>query len=254
MSWHFAQHSSNNQGSDASIRDGFHATVQLGAQVIAWTEMIQDNRAATLKDVTDAADWGFWARNEKPYDNCAITWQRKNWSFEDAGYRILSDITWKDQQGHTKAKFAAIAVLLRHHTDDKAWTFVALHGPPASTDDQGSQHNQRSAAMTDGMVGLEEWMAELDAQWPQTGTVITGDWNLDFGESWVRDWLEDQLGPTYRVMGGNQEPPAYPDTHGHKTLDWLMMGGAVGKVSPATAHPMPDSDHKTLLVELTLTD
>jgi hypothetical protein len=247
-SFKIAHHSSNN--AQANIKDGANKTVSQGAQIITWSEFIQNDRANTLKDWAADHGWGFYQYNEKPYDNCAITWNKDNWTKIDVARKILSDVTWKDKEGNTKPKFAAIAVFLERSNGER-WIVVALHAPPSSCTRNGWEGNDRSKAMKDGMKGLKNWLADLNAKWNQNGVVVSGDWNLYIEEKWCRNFLNDTV-DGYRVMGNNEKGQGYPDTHASATYDWFMFGNNVKATGDSKAVPMPDSDHHTIIAPVAL--
>jgi hypothetical protein len=244
MGFKIAQHSSNN--AQGHIRDGFEKTIKQGATVISWSEFIQNDRADKLQDCCADYGWGFYQHNDKPFDNNAITWDKTKWTKIDDAKRVLTDVTWKDKEGNTKPKFAAIAVLLTEKATAKNWIIVSLHAPPSSCTRNGWENNDRAKAMKDGMKGLRKWLSDLNDQWARKGVIVAGDWNMYLEEKWCREFLNDTLDP-YRVMGKNESGQAYPDTHASATYDWFVFGTKVKATGDAKVYPMPDSDHHTII-------
>lgn len=228
------------------------------ASVITMTEVNIDKRAQQMSE----EGWGFhYIPGSNPGAGDGIMWDHSVWHCKKKYQMRLSNIAIA--HGTVQAKQWFTGALLKHVKDGHTLLVVVTHMP---THAQGLKtphqhwHDQwldRKQAYQQAMRNYSNYVHKIMADKQPDGVIVVADWNLNLKYHWVRAYMRDHWGKSFRqawrqfptsggsLHGGAMVPLAAPGKgHGAGIIDGTLYHGLEVTLKPNLMAAVKSSDHR----------
>ena len=173
------------------------------ASIITLTEVQDERRENTLRE----KGWNHYsAKRGAGADNCAVAWDRSVWTSSWQGVRKLHTKKYDRFKVDKKAAFVhACTVVLKHKSSGKKLLVTVAHMPSfvdaigkPGFRTSGEGWRSRKVAYIESTKTWSTWTEALIRRHNLDGVLVVADWNLNLKDDWVRDYLRNHWGKTYK--------------------------------------------------------
>lgn len=233
-------HASGRFDQSARLLESSLVSYRKKASVISVTEVDDNARARLLKD----DDWGGVYGNKGPRDDCGLTWDKAVWEKVWAGTITVSPKTYVNDRGWKVDTTEAAYAVLRHKATGQIGVFGSVHTPHGMQTELRAEKVRSDVALAYVSItrGFRREAQRLMRKYNATFQVLSGDWNLNVRQLWVRAWFATYMKSVGLKM--NWKPP-YPvrGTHGKEIIDASLYKGLTLLGKSVVLANQPGDDH-----------
>lgn len=210
-------------------------------QALSVTEVDRDARARELQPPGWNGTWG----DKGPRDDCGIATEKAAFTLVHEETYTLSHRRYVNERGETADTTEAAFQVVRDRHGDLG-LLGSIHTPHehkvlADQLRTGHVHTDVALAYVDIVRGYFRRARELMHEHDIKYAALSGDWNLDFRQAWVRAWFAKNH-PAWTLNWDPKHLPA-KGTHGHELIDATFLIGLHVVGQPRILARDPHDDH-----------
>lgn len=219
--------------------------------VLSLTEVSKESREQALRDVAQEHNWSVVTGDRGGMDDCAIMWDRDEFSHVASGTHVLSGYTYDAKGGGVV--YAAWAVI--QNSAHKRLLEIAAH-MASGVDREGGLNGavQRVRKWRKDSRALKAMWNELADKYDVDAIDVTCDWNVNIRLTFYRLLFKRKYPGMTLALPPRKNLPEI-GTLGSRIIDFSFTRGTIRRV-PGTYHILPRddaSDHRPFIQDYDLT-
>lgn len=207
-------------------------------EVLAVTEIDRNIRALVLQQI----GWNSIHGDKGPRDDCGIATKKSKFTVIEEDTHTLSHRRYRNERGDEADTTEAAYQVVKDENED-VLVIGSIHTPHGMTEElrKGEIRSDVAHAYVDIVAGYFAYAIVLMDKHGATRAALSGDWNLNFREPWVRTWFAKNY-PGWHLNWDPKHMPA-KGTHGREIIDATFLKGLHVVGQPKILRDDPHDDH-----------